>query len=240
MKVGRLALRVAVGSLFVGHGTQKLFGWFGGGGLSATAANMESMGLRPAKAQATAAGLAESGGGAALALGYRTPFASAALISVMLSAIKRVHFKNGPWSHNGGYEYNLVLIAAAITLAEAGPGGLSLDALRGKQHKGFQWGLLALALGAAGAAGANVIADRQAAKHTEPTSPYGAAADATPAVSAVDPAPTTPVEHVVAAAAGAAAAQSAPAGSLADSDAAATDHADEVAASAEEVSDTES
>lgn len=209
MKVGRLVLRVAVGGLFVGHGTQKLFGWFGGSGLSATAERWEGSGLRPAKLHATAAGLAESGGGMGLALGYRTPLASAAVISVMLTAIKRVHFKNGLWSHKGGYEYNLVMIAAAMALAESGPGRLSLDALRGKQRQGARWGLLALALGAAGAAGANVLADRQSAKHAASVSAYasteepGQSADSssqltdplvTPVEPQVEPAAESPVE----------------------------------------------
>ncbi len=95
-------------------------------------------------------------GGAGLLLGYRTPLASAGIVSVMLTAINRVHLKNGPWAHKGGYEYNVVLAAAAVALAESGPGALSLDALRGKERSGAKWGLFSLLLGAAGAAGAHV------------------------------------------------------------------------------------
>ena len=83
----------------------------------------------------------------------------------MLTAINRVHLKNGPWAHKGGYEYNAVLIAAAASLAESGPGALSLDALRGKQKEGAKWSLFALAAGAAGAAGAHFLTEQQAAKH---------------------------------------------------------------------------
>jgi putative oxidoreductase len=164
MKVGRLLLRITVGGFFVGHGTQKLFGWFGGPGLPATAEQFEGMGLKPGKLQAGAAGFAEAAGGAALAAGYQTPLASAAVISVMLTAINRVHLKNGPWAQKGGYEYNAVLIAAAAAVAESGPGALSLDALRGKQKEGARWSLFALAAGAASAAGAHFLIEQQAAK----------------------------------------------------------------------------
>lgn len=189
MKVGRLLLRTAVGGFFVGHGTQKLFGWFGGNGLGATSAHFESMGLRPGKVHATAAGVAETAGGAGLALGYRTPLASAAIISVMLTAINRVHLKNGPWAHKGGYEYNVVLLAAAMAIAESGPGALSLDALRGKEREGASWGLLALALGVAGAAGAHAFAEQQAAKAAQAVSSNGAAAAAQPPAAESTPEP---------------------------------------------------
>jgi putative oxidoreductase len=168
MKVGRLLLRITVGGFFVGHGTQKLFGWFGGQGLAASAEGFDSMGLKPGKLQAGAAGVAEAAGGAALAAGYQTPLASAAIISVMLTAINRVHLKNGPWATKGGYEYNAVLIAAAASLAESGPGALSLDALRGKQKEGARWSIFALGLGAAGAAGAHFLTEARASKDLAP------------------------------------------------------------------------
>lgn len=173
MKVGRLLLRITVGGFFVGHGTQKLFGWFGGEGLARQAEQFESMGLKPGKLQAGAAGVAEAAGGAALAAGYQTPLASAAVISVMLTAINRVHLKNGPWAHKGGYEYNAVLVAAAAALAESGPGALSLDALRGKQKEGARWSLFALVAGAAGAAGAHLLTERFAANDPVSAEPTG-------------------------------------------------------------------
>jgi putative oxidoreductase len=157
MKVGRLLLRATVGAFFIGHGTQKLFGWFGGQGLKKQAEHFDGMGLKPGIVNAAAAGVAETFGGAGVLLGYRTPLASAALISTMLTAINRVHLKNGPWSHKGGYEYNAVLIAAATSLAESGPGALSLDALRGKEKQGAFWGVFSLGVGAAGAAGAHFL-----------------------------------------------------------------------------------
>ena len=154
--MGRLLLRLTVGGFFVGHGMQKLAGWFGGGGLEGTAQFFEqSLGLRPGRRHATAAGLAEAGGGALLALGLATPFAAAAITSVMLTAVHRVHWKNGPWSSNGGFEYNAVLIAAALALVETGPGPASLDALLGTELDGPGWTVAALAAGVAGAVGAN-------------------------------------------------------------------------------------
>ncbi|MGH2910149.1 MAG: DoxX family protein, partial [Solirubrobacteraceae bacterium] len=110
MSLGRLALRTAVGGLFVGHGTQKLFGWFDGYGLDNTAQMFGGLGLRPPKAHAIAAGAAETAGGAAFVLGAYTPLASSAIIATMLTAIRTVHIKNGPWAAIQGYEYNLVLI----------------------------------------------------------------------------------------------------------------------------------
>jgi putative oxidoreductase len=153
MKIGRLLLRLVVGGLFVGHGTQKLFGWFGGQGLDATAQGFEQLGLRPGRRNAIAAGGAETGGGALLAVGLATPLAASVLIATMLTAIHRVHAKNGPWLTNGGYEYNLVLITVALALAEVGPGGLSLDAALGRERSGSGWALVALGVGALGAIG---------------------------------------------------------------------------------------
>jgi putative oxidoreductase len=176
MKIGRLLLRLTVGSLFVGHGTQKLFGWFGGHGLDATANMFDSIGMRPGNRNAIAAGVAEAGGGAGIALGLATPLSAATLTSVMLTAINRVHLKNGPWVTNGGYEYNIVLIAAVLTLVEVGPGELSFDHLLGNERTGPGWTLLALALGVAGAVGAHIAAESQPA-------PIEAAAEATDAAS---------------------------------------------------------
>ena len=136
MKIGRLLLRLTVGGFFFGHGTQKLFGWFGGHGLEPTAQMFEGLGMRPGRRNALAAGAAEAGGGAALALGLATPLAAGSLTSVMLTAIHRVHLKNGPWVTNGGYEYNAVLIAAVLALAEVGPGELSLDHALGRERSG--------------------------------------------------------------------------------------------------------
>jgi putative oxidoreductase len=151
MQIARLLLRVTLGGLFFGHGTQKLKGWFGGHGLDATAGMFEQLGLHPGRRNAVASGLAEAGGGAGLALGLATPFAAASVIGSMFTAIHRVHLKNGPWIVNQGYEYNLVLILAAALIAELGPGPVSLDHVLGTEESGPAWGLAAVAMGGAGA-----------------------------------------------------------------------------------------
>lgn len=168
----KLVLRLTVGGLFAGHGAQKLFGWFGGSGLTATAKTFEKLGLRPGRVHAAAAGAAELGGGALLAAGAATPFAAATLTATMITAVDRVHLHNGPWVSNGGYEYNLVLAAAALALAETGPGPLAFSR---RKHSGPFWALWALAAGAAGAAGARYAAElaggEQAQAPHEPGTP---------------------------------------------------------------------
>jgi putative oxidoreductase len=176
MKLGRLLLRLVVGGLFFGHGAQKLFGWFGGYGLDGTAGFFEQLGMRPGKRNAIAAGVAEAGGGAGIALGLATPLAASALIATMLTAIKRVHLDKGPWVANGGYEYNLVLIAAVLALAEVGPGQPSFDAALGRERKGPFSVLTTLGLGVAGAVGAHLAAEA----HPVPPAPPEPAPESTP------------------------------------------------------------
>ncbi|MDT0571202.1 DoxX family membrane protein [Streptomyces sp. DSM 3412] len=124
--LGLLLLRLGTGGVLAAHGTQKLFGWFGGHGLKGTGAFMESVGYTPGKASATAAGLAETGGGALLALGLATPAAGAAAAGAMGGATA-IHAPNGFFNAEGGYEYAASLGLAAAGLAVAGPGRLSLD-----------------------------------------------------------------------------------------------------------------
>lgn len=150
MSLPTLALRLVVGGFFVGHGVQKLTHRLGGHGVEGTAGMMESMQMRPGKTNALAAGVAETAGGAALALGLGTPFAAAGLIATMTTAVRKVHLANGPWNAAGGYEYNAVLIAAATALAGDGPGKLSVDALIGKSRWGVGWALFALIAGVVG------------------------------------------------------------------------------------------
>ncbi len=179
----RTLLRITVGGLFFGHGAHKLFGWWGGRGLDATAQGFESMGMRPGRANAIAAGVSEAGGGAALALGLASPLAESSLIATMLTAIHRVHLKNGIWATSGGYEYNLVLIIALLTLADTGPGPVSLDHALGWERSGLASALAVLAVGGAGAYGAYRIAEAYApAPEPEATAPPatgGEPADAT-------------------------------------------------------------
>ena len=165
----RFLARVIIGLLFVGHGTQKLFGWFGGGGLDGTSDMFDSIGLQPGRRNALVAGAAEAGGGLLFAFGAATPLAAAALSSVMISAIKTVHWEKGVWSSQGGYEYNLVLLMAAFSLTENGPGEWSVDGLLGKPRWGTAWALAALAAAAAGSAAALAAAKQEsAAESREP------------------------------------------------------------------------
>ena len=150
MNFGRLITRVAIGGLFAGHGTQKLFGWFGGSGIEGTAETMHKLELRPARCHATAAGLSETLGGTLLALGAFTPMAASLITGSMLTAIRKVHLSNGPWNTQGGYEYNVALIAAALAIVDAGPGAPSVDRALGIEAKGNLWTLASLAAGAAG------------------------------------------------------------------------------------------
>lgn len=129
LDLGLLLIRLVIGLLFVGHGTQKLFGWFGGHGLKGTGGWFDSIGMKPGYAVALAAGLAEFVGGALFALGFLTPLAGVMIAGTMVMAILKVHGPNGLWATENGYEYNLVLLAAAIGVALAGPGQYAIDAL---------------------------------------------------------------------------------------------------------------
>jgi len=130
---GALALRVPVGIIFAAHGAQKLFGWFGGYGLEGTAGWMESIGLAPGVLMALLAGSAEFFGGLALVLGLFTRPAAFALSIAMLVAIFSVHFANGLFMSNNGYEFGLALLAASVSLLLGGAGKASVDALIAKK-----------------------------------------------------------------------------------------------------------
>ena len=152
MSLGLLILRVVVGLSLAAHGAQKVFGWFGGYGLTGTGQFLEQLGFRPGRLHAAQAGLAEFLGGLFLAAGFLTPLAAAAVVAVMLVAAVSVHLKSGFFASNGGYEYVLALAGAAVALAFTGPGGLSLDHALGIRWSGEGWGLAALAAGLVGGA----------------------------------------------------------------------------------------
>jgi putative oxidoreductase len=150
MDLGLFLLHLTVGLLFVGHGTQKLFGWWGGGGIRGTTGMMQSLDLHPARYHALAAGLGETVGGALLALGLLTPVGAALVISVMTVATITVHLDKGLWNHDGGFELPLVMVAAAFALAAASPGAWSLDAALDLNIAGAGAALIALAAGVLG------------------------------------------------------------------------------------------
>jgi putative oxidoreductase len=184
MNVGQLALRGVIGPLFIGHGAQKLFGWFDGHGLEGTAGFFEGqLGLRPGKRHATAAGVSELAGGAMLTAGALTPVASAAITGTMVTAIRKAHAQNGPWVTGGGYEYNVVLVAAVTALADAGPGPLSVDGVKFPRFKGAA---LALASLAAGIAGSYLVTEVFNEADATPAPQEGASTVASDPASAAD------------------------------------------------------
>jgi len=159
---GLLAARLVLGALMAGHGAQKLFGWFGGPGLRASAGMMEHLGFRPGLPFALAASLTELASGVLVALGLLGPVGPALMVSVMLVAAVSAHLRNGLWAQNGGYEMALVYGAVAFGLALTGPGAYSADAALGLSSlwtPGIAW--IALALGLAGGV-ANLLARRPA------------------------------------------------------------------------------
>src|SRR3954454_20727989 len=139
MNAGQLALRSTIGPLFVGHGAQKLFGSFGGHGLEGTGGFFDSLGLKPGRRMAMAAGLSELVGGALVTLGALTPIGATLVSSTMVTAIRKVHAPNGPWVTNNGFEYNAVLVGAMTALAETGPGAPSVDSALFPRLRGPFW-----------------------------------------------------------------------------------------------------
>jgi putative oxidoreductase len=166
MNLALLGLRLVVGLGFAAHGSQKLFGVFGGHGIQGTAGFFEQIGLKPGKVHAWFAGGLEFLGGLGIAFGLLTPFAAAGLIAVMTAAVLTVHLKNGFFVTNQGYEYNLVLVAAVFALAGIGAGQWSLDNALSLDVASTGWALAALAAGLIGGIGA-VATGRLVAKRDE-------------------------------------------------------------------------
>jgi putative oxidoreductase len=169
MDIGLLLLRLTVGLTLAAHGTQKLFGWFGGPGLDATGQFFTMLGFAPGRRHALMAGLAETGGGLLLALGLLTPVGAALVFGVMLVAAVTVHIEKGFFAQNGGYELTLVLGAGALSVAFTGPGLLSLDALLGYSMSGILWGVGAFFVGLLGGA-IQLVLRRPASQQAKPAS----------------------------------------------------------------------
>jgi putative oxidoreductase len=165
MGLATTVLRVVTGATMAGHGLQKLTNSLGGQGPDDVAESFEKMGLKPGRPYAIATGAAETAGGLLMVAGLGTPLACAMVSGVMAGAIAKVHYKNGFWMTEHGYEYNLHILAATFAVAGTGGGSLTLDALRGKKHRGFGWALAQLAVGLGAAAGALAIAERQNGDH---------------------------------------------------------------------------
>ena len=122
-----LGLRLSLGGYLAAHGAQKLFGVWGGPGMTKWAQSVQRLRIRPAQPWAWIAALSEFGGGLLLAFGLLSPLGSLAITGAMLVAIATVHLSKGFWVGKGGFEFNLALIAGAAALAFTGPGTYSLD-----------------------------------------------------------------------------------------------------------------
>jgi putative oxidoreductase len=149
--LGRLLLRVTVGLLLAGHGAQKLFGFFGGHGLTATGKAFTQFGYHPGTFFAALAGTSELLGGLGLALGLLTPLSAAVVVGVMINAMA-VTAPHGLWDTNGGMEYPLTIAVVAITVAAIGAGRLAADRLFRRRDGGLPEALFALCLGGISAA----------------------------------------------------------------------------------------
>lgn len=150
--LGLLAGRLMLGLAMAAHGSQKLFGWFGGYGLDKTSGYFESLGFRPGRAFATVASVTETLSGVLVALGLFGPIGPALMLSVMVVAAATVHWKGGFFAQSNGIEVPFLYAAGAVGLALVGPGRFSLDALLGLE---WLWtpsiAALALAIGVVGA-----------------------------------------------------------------------------------------
>ena len=131
MNEGLLLARLVFGLVMAAHGSQKLFGWFGGYGIAGTGGFFEGLGFRPGKLFAAAAGLGEFFGGLLIATGFLGPIGPALVLSVMTVAMITVHWKNGLFAQNNGVEVPLLYSAAAVALALTGFGAFSIDAIIG-------------------------------------------------------------------------------------------------------------
>jgi putative oxidoreductase len=161
VSAGLLVARIVLGLLMAAHGSQKLFGWFGGYGLAGTGGFFESLGFRPGRTFAPAAGLAEVVSGLLIATGFLGPVGPAILVSVMIVAAVSVHVQHGVFASSNGIEVPLLYGVGAVALALTGPGIYSLDALLGITTL---WSpalvLAALAVGIVGGIG-NLVLRRQ-------------------------------------------------------------------------------
>ena len=162
MDAGILIARLVFGLLMAAHGTQKLFGWFGGYGLAGTAGYFEALGFKPGRLFAATAAGTEIAAGLLMALGLLGPIGPALFVSLMIVAAVTVHWPHGIFAQNNGIEMPLLYGVAGATLALTGPGAYSLDAALGLTalfSPAVSWA--ALALGVLG--GVGNLAIRQSA-----------------------------------------------------------------------------
>ncbi len=151
MAIGLLLLRLSLGLTLASHGAQKLLGWFGGYGPDGTGKAFETLGFKPGRRFAIAAGGAELLAATSLVFGLATPLGATIAIAVMIVGAVSVHARNGFFVSDGGYEYNLIFGVSAWLLAFTGPGRYSLDGLFGWERAGVAWGAGAIVVAALGA-----------------------------------------------------------------------------------------
>lgn len=174
--IGLFIVRLVIGGLILGHGLQKLTGWFDGPGPAQWAEALESMRYRRTRSLAWVHALTETGAGVLLVLGALTPLAAAMVIGVMVNAIVAAHAHNGLWSQDGGFEYPLVLGVAAAGLAVAGPGALAVDTVLGWSPTPA-WAVVAIVAGLL-AGGLTLVAAREPAARRPARDARGRAATA--------------------------------------------------------------
>lgn len=131
ISIALLILRLGIGLTMIGHGVQKLFGWFGGPGLNRVKLGFEKQGFKPVWPWIVLAFVGEVGGGLSVAFGFLTPLGAAGIFGAMAMATFKSHWKNGFWLSKGGYEYSLMLMIVSITIGLTGPGNYSLDTFFG-------------------------------------------------------------------------------------------------------------
>jgi putative oxidoreductase len=151
LSIGLLLVRVIVGFIMAAHGTQKLFGWFGGYGLRGTGEFFVQLGFQPGAAFAAAASISEILSGLLVAFGLLGPIGPALMVSVMIVALITVHWEHGLFATNNGIELPLLYAAAAFGLALTGFGQYSLDAslgIAGRWPASLTW--IALVVGIIG------------------------------------------------------------------------------------------
>jgi putative oxidoreductase len=168
--LGLLTLRVTAGGLLAGHGAQKLFGSFGGHGLQGTAAWLESLGFKPGRQWAMAAGASELGGGALMGLGLLHPLGPIALQGAMITATRRAHWNKPIWASQGGAELPVMFMSTGLALIFTGPGRFSLDRMLGISVP-KRLSLLAIGAVAAGIAAAERQQAEQGATGSEDVAP---------------------------------------------------------------------
>ncbi len=146
VSAGLLILRLVTGLTLAGHGTQKLFGWFAGPGLTRLTQGFEKQGFKPAWLWVGLVVLGEVGGGISVALGFLTPLGAAGIFGAMFMAMFKSHWKNGFWNRDRGIEFPLSLLASSVAIGLIGPGSYSLDALFGiALPEALLFGVLAVA-----------------------------------------------------------------------------------------------